>query len=788
MTMKSYGLLAIVVCIFSVSMFQSMRDIQSGQSTAIEVTALNYWNVSQARFELDRTIAALDAYMSGLRDLTKEDLLARIDIFWSRLPILFEGDQSSGLVELTNVKATASQIISRLEEMEADILTLEPDDQRTYAKLRSTFLSFERPLQDLLLQVHHAHDTGNSSLHEQLEYLYTKHATSMIGALMSGAVLILFLLRSIRKAQLAHRSVHDARAELETMINALPLSIDAVDREGRLTLLNDYARKALGGDAEQGLGRPKSEIGLAQVMADLDQQVLVTGRPIPATEISIDLKGDTSRTWLVSKVPVKEQGGVVRKVITVGVDITDRKQAEARIQYMAHHDVLTGLPNRAYFHDRLTLALDACGCVGARLALFCIDFDRFKDVNDRLGHEAGDRFLVEASRRLARCLPTTATIARLGGDEFAVIQEGIADATDARRLATRLTTAFKKPIDLGGQHWFSTISLGISLSTGAGTDPERLLRHADLALYDAKALGGNTHCFFAPEMIDRQLYHHGIQQDLRSAIAQRQLTLHYQPKVRLSDHKLSGCEALLRWNHPQHGAIAPSVFIPAAENCDLIMAIGRLVLREVCAQIVAWQNEGFHPPPIAINMSAAQFMREDVVALMRQALDETGISPHSLEVEVTESILMDNSESVLETLRTLRSMAIGITLDDFGTGYSSLNYLQRFPINKIKIDKSFVQPIVRAQDDLAIIRAIIAMAHSLDITVVAEGVETEAQCNMLAKLGCDEIQGFLIGRANPPEKLADWLCLGTAMWPVGLPSNRPHGVVPLYPSSQAGSR
>jgi EAL domain-containing protein (putative c-di-GMP-specific phosphodiesterase class I) len=295
-----------------------------------------------------------------------------------------------------------------------------------------------------------------------------------------------------------------------------------------------------------------------------------------------------------------------------------------------------------------------------------------------------------------------------------------------------------------------------------------LLRHADLALYEAKARGGNMMRFFLPEMKDRQQYLYWVQQDLRRAIVEDELTLHYQPKIRLIDHQVSGFEALLRWNHPQRGAVSPTEFIPAAENCHLIVELGQLVLRKTCAQVVQWQREGLDPPPVAINLSAAQFVRQDVAAMVLRTLDETGLSPELLELEVTESILLGRSDNVRDTLSALRALGIGITLDDFGTGYSSLSYLQRFPINKIKIDKTFVQSIAKGQSDLAIVRAIIAMAHSLEITVVAEGVESEAQCRTLANLACDEVQGFYIGHAEPPEHSSRWLHLNAAHTLVGL--------------------
>lgn len=752
---KTYGLLAVIVGVFCIFIIHNLRDIQSSQTTAVEVTGLNHWNASQSRFELERTIRALDGYAMGLDDVGKEDLLARFDIFSSRLPTLYQGEQSQALIELTDAEIVAPEIMRKLDEMRPAIAALRRDDRQAYEGLRGELLSFQEPLQAILLAVHHAHGTGESAQEKRLQHLYAEHAFYLLQALLGGVVLIMFLLHAIWRAATAQRAAQDAQAELEGVINALPLSVDAVDKDGRLVLLNDYARNSLKIGTTPWLGKRPEEIGMDKIHEGLNQQVSANGLAINAKEIEIDQTGARRATWLVSKVPVIGRGDSIRRIITVAVDITDRKEAEARVQYLAHHDPLTGLPNRTFFQQHMASFFTGQGAVRTPFALLYADFDRFKEINDRLGHEAGDRFLVEASQRLVRHLPPCAMIARLGGDEFAIIQKDISGPEDARRLAETLTDAFKQPIDVGGERWLSTISVGISLSND--TMAGMLFRQADLALYEAKAFGGNTYRFFTAEMSRWRKPFHGIQQDLRGAIGRDELLLQYQPKIRLCDRKLSGFEALLRWNHARHGLIAPSVFVPVAENSDLILTIGQWVLQRACAQIAAWEKEGIDVPPIAVNMSAAQFMRQNVVALVESILDETGAAPERLELEVTESILMDNSERTLQTLRACRAMNIGISLDDFGTGYSSLHYLQRFPIDKIKIDKTFVQPIARVEADLAIIRAIIDMAHSLDVTVVAEGVETERQRDILSDLGCDEIQGFLISPARQPDRLEPWL-------------------------------
>jgi diguanylate cyclase (GGDEF)-like protein len=612
-------------------------------------------------------------------------------------------------------------------------------------------------LQGIFLEVHHASETGDTSLAAKMEQLYTQHQSFLIGALGCGLILILALFMEIRKALRAHRVAHDARLELETVINAMPLSIDSVDREHGLTLLNKFGRKTHGIDAFGEKGKLQTACGPYPMLDHLNEEIFETGKAVRGIEVTGKQLEAGSRTWLVSKEPVLSSTGEVSKIVTVGVDITERKTAEAQIKHMAQHDALTDLPNRSLFQRRLSSALVRSRDAGAGISLLYVDFDRFKAINDDLGHEAGDRFLIHAAKLMRSCLRPSDTLARLGGDEFAVLREGAKTSQETDHLAERLTAAFTKPINVDGQQWYSTISVGISRSPEGGAEPAELLRQADIALYEAKAGGGNTWRAFEPRMRKKRQYRRSLQHDLRHAIENEELVLHYQPKIRLSDRRVSGFEALLRWKHPRHGPIPPSDFIPVAEACDLIAELGQFVLRKTCDQIVAWRNNGVDPPPIAINLSAAQFVRQPVTTMVLQMLQEKGVPPELLELEVTESILLAGSDAVLESLHTLRALNIGVTLDDFGTGYSSLSYLRRFPINKIKIDKAFVQSIHEdKRDDLAIVRAIIAMAHSLDVTVVAEGVETEAQYAILEQMGCDEIQGFYLSRAEPAERLSHW--------------------------------
>ena len=767
-----YGLLVITAGIFIYSLLCTMRDIQNGQDKVVNLTVLNYWNVSQARLELERTIAALDSYVGKSGDISKADLIDRFEIFWSRLPLLVEGEQSEGVVELTDAELIIPNVIKSMEELESMLVGIDVDDREEIRKIRGELRSFIPLLQDIYLRIHHASESGSLNQQVVLNHLYTEHIAYLLGVFVCGLIFFLSLLKETREAVVARRLANHAKAELEAVIDALPISIDAVDRKGRRTLLNDYGCKAL--EVESGKRAGKRTRGSTPflMLDQLNERVFKSGQSTPAIEVSRGHLGPVDQTWLVTKVPVFCSKNQVGEVVTVGVDITKLKRVEAQIKHLAEHDALTGLPNRTLFRRKLEMGLLKKREEPTTLALLYIDFDRFKDINDQLGHDAGDRFLADAAQRLRSCLRPSDTLARLGGDEFAVILEGIGGRQDAGALAERLRLALDRPINFAGQHWSSTISMGISLSPQDGTEPEELRCNADLALYEAKAKGGNTICFFAERTRQKQRLVRELKKDLRNAISENELLLHYQPKFRCCDHSLCGLEALLRWNHPKRGPIPPADFIPVAEASDLIIKLGEFVLRRACAQIAAWQNEGIDPPPIAINLSAAQFLQQDVSAMIVRALNEAGVPSHLLELEVTESILLANSQSVQHTLKTVREMGIAIALDDFGTGYSSLSYLGKFPIDKIKIDKAFVQAICQGdQSDFAIVRAIIAMAHSLGIDVVAEGVETEAQFKELKDMGCDELQGFYLSKAEPADNLASWLRLGTSTNTIEAPTS-----------------
>jgi diguanylate cyclase (GGDEF)-like protein/PAS domain S-box-containing protein len=436
--------------------------------------------------------------------------------------------------------------------------------------------------------------------------------------------------------------------------------------------------------------------------------------------------------------------------VVICTDLSDRRRAEARIQHMAHHDWLTGLPNRVLFRERLNAALHGTAGDTVSFALHCIDLDRFKDVNDTLGHASGDSLLKIVALRLQGAVRTGDTIARVGGDEFTLIQLGISGAEQATGLAERLIHDLSQPYEIGGREVQIGASIGIALAPAHGSNPDRLLGAADVALYDAKAQGRCQLSLFSPEMDQRLRRRAELERDLRQAVAEDRLHLHFQPQYEVATGRLAGAEALVRWTDPQRGPVPPGDFIPIAEDSDLINSIGRWVLATACREAAAWP----HGARIAVNVSPAQFHSGDLVEIVQDVLAESGLPPFRLELEITEGVFIRDSETIRSTLMQLKALRVRITLDDFGTGYSSLSYLRRMPFDKIKVDRSFVAALGHDPAANALVRSIIGLARGLGLESNAEGVETKAQAQMLREEGCQEVQGYYFGCPMPAEEFA----------------------------------
>jgi len=430
-------------------------------------------------------------------------------------------------------------------------------------------------------------------------------------------------------------------------------------------------------------------------------------------------------------------------------EIGVRRAAEDHLTFVAHHDSLTGLPNRALFNDRLKQALIDAGRHKRVVAVMFLDLDNFKNINDSFGHKAGDLLLQGVAERLGQCLRPGDTVSRLSGDEFTLILSDMAQAGDANRLAQKIVEDFRLPYGVDGREIFVTASLGVALFPLDSRDREELLKYADIAMYRAKEQGKNSYQFYAAEMSAAATERLLLQSGLRVALERKELTLHYQPQVDMTTGRIVGMEALVRWKHPERGWIPPDKFIPIAEEIGLITPIGEWVLRTACAQNKAWEDAGLSGYRVAVNISGHQIRQQDFVEAVTRVLRQTGLRPQSLGLELTESVLMHGGEENIAKLRMLEVMGIHISIDDFGTGYSSLGYLKLFPIDVLKIDRTFVRDVTTNPDDAAIASAIVTLAHSLGIQVVAEGVETKEQLAFLRSRRCDGIQGYYFSKPLP---------------------------------------
>jgi diguanylate cyclase (GGDEF)-like protein/PAS domain S-box-containing protein len=435
------------------------------------------------------------------------------------------------------------------------------------------------------------------------------------------------------------------------------------------------------------------------------------------------------------------------------VDITERRKAEARIAHMALHDGLTNLPNRDFYQERLHEALQRGGA-NKHVAVLCLDLDLFKNVNDSFGHPTGDHLLKQVAERLRTEIRGDNIVARLGGDEFAIVLASGTSPNEVSDFADRLIRVLSAGYDLDGVEAVVGASIGIALSPGDGTTSEELMRNADMALYRAKSDGGGVHRFFEREMDRQAQKRRDMERDLRSAFANREFELHYQPLVDIAANRISGFESLLRWRHPEKGMVSPAEFIPVAEDIGLIAPIGEWVLREACTEAAKWPAE----VKVAVNLSPVQFRSRNLVQAVVSALAHSGLSPRRLELEITETVFLAETEANLAILHQLRELGVHISMDDFGTGYSSLSYLRSFPFDKIKIDRSFVKDLANRSDCVAIVRAISGLGRSLNITTTAEGVETNDQLDWLRAEGCNEVQGFLFSSARPASEIEQLLC------------------------------
>jgi diguanylate cyclase (GGDEF)-like protein len=440
--------------------------------------------------------------------------------------------------------------------------------------------------------------------------------------------------------------------------------------------------------------------------------------------------------------------------------VSAARSMSQQLTYSAQHDFLTGLPNRMLLNERVNYAIASAARHQKRVVVLFLDLDGFKHINDSLGHPVGDQLLQSVAKRLVNCLRSTDTVSRQGGDEFVVLLSEVAQSDDAAALAGRMLQAVAEAHTINQHDLHITASIGVSLYPDDGPDAETLVKNADTAMYQAKENGRQSYRFFKPAMNVRAVERQSIEASLRRALERQEFSLHYQPKIDLRTREITGAEALLRWTHPTRGSVPPAQFIPVAEDCGLILPIGNWVLREACKQARLWEDAGLSLGTMAVNISAMEFRGEGFLENVTSVLTDTGLNPKSLQLELTESVLMKRAESAISVLQALRAIGVQLAVDDFGTGYSSLSYLSRFPVDALKIDQSFIRQITSSPPKSAIITTIINMGQSLNLRVIAEGVETQEEMAYLLTHKCDEAQGYYLGRPVPHQQFATLLKTG----------------------------
>lgn len=577
-----------------------------------------------------------------------------------------------------------------------------------------------------------------------------------------GAVLVREMeeARMRRAARIASRNLQAKEALLDSIVNTAADGIVVVTIGGIIEFANPALCRMLGCDPSELDGVPIEDLLQSNTQtAAFWESLFCSSESEQTAPLSLQTHA-RSRDGTMIPVEIHASRMLLngsRRATVVVRDISERLDSQEQMWRLAHFDELSGLPNRLLFRQLLEQALIDAGRSKKPLAVLLIDLDRFKLINDTLGHDTGDEVLRQVTARLRQCLSETDIISRFGGDEFAALIRDIDGADAARAAAKRVLAAVDQPYRLNGEEYHLSASIGISTFPGDSVDATALLRNAELAMYRAKDQGKNNFQFHSPQMNARSFEYVVLERFLRRAIEQDEFLIHYQPQVEVASGRLTGAEALLRWNHPGMGMMQPDKFIPLAEETGLIVPIGRIVMMRACIAARRWQECGIPGFRVAVNLSPRQFAQSELVADVRHILEDTGLAPEYLELEITESMVMENPERAAAILHELRAVGVKLAIDDFGTGYSSLGYLKRFPVNTLKIDRSFIKDVPADADDVAITHAVIAMGHSLRLLTVAEGVETRAQADFLANNGCDLMQGYLISRPLPMEDMDRFL-------------------------------
>lgn len=571
----------------------------------------------------------------------------------------------------------------------------------------------------------------------------------------TGWLLYLLLDKGLTLIESAQDALRLRDRAIESSVNAI-LITDCRQPDQPIVYVNPAFERITGYSSKEAIGRSSRFLHGTDVdQPELEALRLAVKEHRECRVLLRNYRKDKTMYWNeLTVAPVRSDSGEVTHYVSVQNDITEMRRYQDELAHQSNFDALTGLPNRNLLADRVRVAIARAERHTHGVAIAFIDLDNFKLINDSLGHGAGDQLLQLVAERLKSCMRTVDTVARTGGDEFVLV---LADQADERAVSSevsRITDAFGLPYMVGDQELFVTGSVGVAFYPQDGTALEPLLKNAENAMYRAKESGRNTLKFYTEEMNLRVSERLTMENKLRRAVERNELFLHYQPQADLRSNQIFGTEALVRWRHPDLGIVSPAKFIPLAEETGMIVGIGEWVLRTACMQNKAWQDAGLPPVAVAVNLSARQFREKGLVRTIETILQESGLEPRYLELEVTESVIMDDAEQVIALLKQIKSLGVTLSIDDFGTGYSSLSYLKRFPVDRLKIDQSFVREITSNPDDAAIAQAVINLGHSLNLRVIAEGVETLEQLNFLRDRQCDEKQGYLISRPVPPDEIS----------------------------------
>ncbi|MBC8006755.1 MAG: EAL domain-containing protein [Prolixibacteraceae bacterium] len=655
--------------------------------------------------------------------------------------------------------------IDLLKKQEIDVVLLDlflPDSQgiKTFETLFAA-----APLIPFLVLVSQENEViaGEATQRGALDHLRKDHL---------DAYWVPRILRSVIERRAGDEALFMEKERAQVTLNSIGDAVLSTDIAGNVTYLNVVAEGMTGWSCEEAIGHP-----LADVFQIVDGS---TGKParnpmdkavkenqtVGLIANCILIRRDGVESAIEdSAAPIHDRGGRVTGAVIVFRDVSAAQAIRQKMAHLAQHDFLTDLPNRMLLSDRVTTSISLARRHDKKRALLFLDMDRFKHINDSLGHQVGDKLLQSVAQRLVECVRGSDTVSRQGGDEFVVLLSEMQHAEDAARSADKMLRALAEPHIVAGKELHITASIGISVYPDDGKDAETLIKCSDTAMYHAKDKGRNNYQFFTPDMNVRAVERQFLEGNLRRALERREFVLHYQPKINLETGMITGVEALIRWRHPERGLIPPTLFVPIAEDCGLIVSIGRWVLHEACRQAQAWIDAGLTPMPVSVNISALEFQSKDFLEGVRDTLKETGLSPRYLELELTESVLMQTNGSTAPTLIALKGLGVRLAIDDFGTGYSSLSYLRQFPIDTLKIDQSFVREITAGSLDDTIVGAVISMGKTLKQKVIAEGVETGEQLAFLQRQHCGEGQGFHFSRPLSADEFGILLKTGRKLIP-----------------------